>query len=61
MADVTTASFEQMEPIHEGFARRARATLGVTSFGMQVMTLPVPGTFAASSWTELGGPWPVPA
>src|SRR5712691_874386 len=40
MADVTVASFEEMEPIYEGLARRARATLGVTSFGMQVMTLP---------------------
>jgi AraC-like ligand binding domain len=40
MADVTVASFEEMEPIHEGLARRARATLGVTSWGMQVMTLP---------------------
>ena len=40
MADVTVASFEEMEPIYDGLARRARATLGVTSFGMQVMTLP---------------------
>src|SRR6266542_5916325 len=40
MADVTVAACEQMEPIDEGLARRARATLGVTSFGMQVMTLP---------------------
>jgi hypothetical protein len=133
MADVRVVSFEEMEPIYEGLARRARATLGVTSFGMQVMTLPphwdgypnhhhdpsvedanqeevyiplegsatlvagaerfelrpgmmirvgpeqlrqilpgpdgvrfialggVPGTFAASPWTELGGPPPVPA
>ena len=133
MADVTVASFEEMEPIFDGLARRARATLGVTSFGMQVMTLPpnwdgypnhrhdasvddanqeevyiplegsatlvagdkrielrqgmmvrvgpeqlrqilpgsdgvrlialggVPGAFASSPWTELGGPLPVPA
>jgi quercetin dioxygenase-like cupin family protein len=133
MADVTVASLEDMEPIYDGLARRARATLGVTSFGMQVMTLPpnwdgypnhhhgpdvadanqeeiyiplegsatlvaddehielhqgmmvrvgpgqlrqilpgpdglqmialggVPGTFAHSPWTELGGPLPVPA
>jgi mannose-6-phosphate isomerase-like protein (cupin superfamily) len=133
MADVTVSAFEQMEPIYEGLARRARATLGVTSFGMQVMTLPpnwdgypdhrhdasvadanqeevyipiegsatlrageerfelrpgimvrvgpeqfrqilpgpagvrfvalggVPGTFAPSAWTELGGPPPMPA
>ena len=40
MADVTAAPFEEMEPIYEGLARRARATLGVTSFGMQLLTLP---------------------
>ena len=40
MVDVTVASVEEMEPIYEGLARRARATLGVTSFGMQVLTLP---------------------
>jgi hypothetical protein len=132
MIDVTVAPFEDMEPIFEGLARRARATLGVSSFGMQVFTLPpawdgypdhrhdatvedanqeevyiplegsatlvagserfelrpgmmarvgpeqlrrilpgadgirfvalggVPDTFAASPWTELGGPPPVP-
>ena len=132
MADVTAASFDEMEAIYDGLSRRARATLGVSSFGMQVMTLPanwdgypdhrhdasvedanqeevyiplqgaatlvagerrielrpgmmvrvgpeqyrrilpgsegvrfialggVPGSFAASPWTELGGPWPVP-
>lgn len=133
MADVTVATFEEMEPIYEGVARRARAALGVSAFGMQVMTLPanwdgypdhrhdasvedadqeevyiplegsatlvageervvlrpgmmvrvgpeqyrrilpgpegvrlvalggVPGSFAPSPWTELGGPWPEPA
>jgi mannose-6-phosphate isomerase-like protein (cupin superfamily) len=133
MADVTVASFEEMEPIYDGIARRARATLGVTAFGMQVMDLPpnwegypdhrhdasvedanqeevyiplegsatlvagdeqvelrpgvmvrvgpeqprrilpgaaglrmvalggVPGSFAASPWTQLGGPLPLPA
>jgi mannose-6-phosphate isomerase-like protein (cupin superfamily) len=40
MADMTVASIDEMEPIYEGLARRARASLGVTSFGMQVMTLP---------------------
>ena len=132
MADVTVAAIEEMEAIYDGLARRARATLGVSSFGMQVMTLPpgwegypdhvhdgtvedanqeevyiplhgsatliageerhelrpgvmirvgpeqrrrilpgdggirlvalggVPGTFAPSPWTELGGPPPVP-
>jgi mannose-6-phosphate isomerase-like protein (cupin superfamily) len=133
MADLTAATFEEMEPIYDGVARRARAALGVSAFGMQVMTLPanwdgypdhrhdasvedanqeevyiplegsatlvageervdlrpgmmvrigpeqyrrilpgpdgvrlvalggVPGSFAPSPWTELGGPWPVPA
>lgn len=132
MADVTALQFEAMEPIYDGLARRARAALGVSSFGMQLMTLPtgfdgypnhhhgpdvddanqeevyiplsgsaelvcddrvvqlepgmmarvgplqrrriipgpdgirlvalggVPGSFAPSAWTELGGPWPVP-
>src|SRR5205823_9778866 len=39
-ADLTLASIEEMEPIHGGLARRARATLGVTAWGMQVLTLP---------------------
>jgi len=38
--DVTLASIEEMEPINGGVARRARATLGVTAWGMQVLTLP---------------------
>jgi hypothetical protein len=40
MADLTIASIEEMEPIHGGVLRRARATLGVTAWGMQVLTLP---------------------
>jgi uncharacterized cupin superfamily protein len=40
MADVTVASFDEMESVYDGIARRARATLGVSAFGMQVMTLP---------------------
>ncbi len=40
MADVTAATFDEMEPMFGGVARRARATLGVTSVGMQVFTLP---------------------
>jgi hypothetical protein len=41
MADVTIASIDQMEPIFDNdVARRARATLGVTSWGMQVFSLP---------------------
>jgi mannose-6-phosphate isomerase-like protein (cupin superfamily) len=38
--DVTVAAIDEMEPIHGGLARRARATLGVSSCGMQVFTLP---------------------
>lgn len=40
MVDVKVASFEEMEPIFGGIARRARASLGVTGWGMQLMTLP---------------------
>ena len=40
MSDVTIASIDEMEPIYDGLARRARATLGVSSWGMQVFTLP---------------------
>src|SRR4051812_22878644 len=40
MTDVTFASFDEMEPIYDGVARRARATLGVTARGMQVFSLP---------------------
>lgn len=40
MTDVTIASIEEMEPIYDGLARRARATLGVSARGMQVFTLP---------------------
>jgi mannose-6-phosphate isomerase-like protein (cupin superfamily) len=39
-ADVTVAAIDEMDPIHGGIARRARAQLGVTSWGMQVLTLP---------------------
>jgi len=40
MSDVTVATIDEMEAFGGGLARRARATLGVTSWGMQVMTLP---------------------
>jgi hypothetical protein len=40
VTDVTVAKIDEMEPIYEGLARRARASLGVTAWGMQVMTLP---------------------
>jgi hypothetical protein len=38
--DVTVAAIDAMEGIHGGLARRARATLGVSAWGMQVLTLP---------------------
>jgi mannose-6-phosphate isomerase-like protein (cupin superfamily) len=40
MADVTLARIDEMETIYDGVARRARAALGVSAWGMQVMTLP---------------------
>jgi hypothetical protein len=38
--DVTAVAIDDMEPISGGLARRARAELGVTAWGMQVLTLP---------------------
>ncbi len=40
MADVTLRVIDEMETLYDGVARRARAELGVTAWGMQVMTLP---------------------
>ena len=40
MTDLTVASFEEMEPMYEGLARRTRASLNVTAWGMQLFTLP---------------------
>lgn len=40
MADVTVATIDEMEPVYDGLMRRTRATLGVTAWGMQVLTLP---------------------
>jgi len=40
MADVTVAAIDEMEPVYDGLMRRSRATLGVTAWGMQVLTLP---------------------
>jgi hypothetical protein len=40
MPDVTYALIDEMEPIFDGIGRRARAELGVTAWGMQVITLP---------------------
>ena len=40
MPDVTLVAIDEMESFYDGLARRARAELGVTAWGMQVMTLP---------------------
>ena len=40
MPDVTMVAIDDMEPIFGGLGRRARAELGVTAWGMQVLTLP---------------------
>ena len=40
MTDVTVKAIDEMETLYDGVARRARAELGVTGWGMQVMTLP---------------------
>jgi mannose-6-phosphate isomerase-like protein (cupin superfamily) len=40
MADFTVARIDDMEAAFRGAFKRARATLGVSSFGMQVMDLP---------------------
>jgi mannose-6-phosphate isomerase-like protein (cupin superfamily) len=40
MSDVTMVAIDEMEPIHGGLVRRARATLGISAWGMQVLTLP---------------------
>lgn len=40
MPDVTYREIDDMDAIHGGLVRRARAELGVTAWGMQVLTLP---------------------
>jgi hypothetical protein len=40
MPDVTWKAIDEMETLYGGIARRARAELGVSAWGMQVMTLP---------------------
>jgi hypothetical protein len=40
MPDVTVKQIDEMDAIHGGIARRARAELGVSAWGMQVLTLP---------------------
>jgi len=43
MADYTVKRFDEMEPILGGIFLRARAALGVTSFGMQILQMPPNG------------------
>jgi mannose-6-phosphate isomerase-like protein (cupin superfamily) len=43
MADYTVKRFDEMEAIFGGFFLRTRASLGVTSFGIQVLNFP-PGS-----------------
>ena len=43
MADYTVKRFDEMEPIFGGFFLRARASLGVSSFGMQILNFPPNG------------------
>jgi mannose-6-phosphate isomerase-like protein (cupin superfamily) len=40
MPDYTAKRFDEMQPILGGVLLRTRASLGVTSFGMQVINLP---------------------
>jgi mannose-6-phosphate isomerase-like protein (cupin superfamily) len=43
MADYTIKRFDEMEPMLGGFFLRARASLGASSFGMQIMQMPPGG------------------
>lgn len=43
MADYTVKRFDEMEPILGGVFLRARASLGASSFGMQVLQMPPNG------------------
>ena len=40
MANATVQRIDDMESVYDGLMVRARASLGVTSFGMQVLNLP---------------------
>jgi mannose-6-phosphate isomerase-like protein (cupin superfamily) len=43
MADYSVKRFDEMEPIFGGFFLRARASLGASSFGMQILNFPPNG------------------
>ena len=45
MSDYTLKRIDEMEAYYLGAMKRARAELGVTSFGLQVMDLPANLTF----------------
>jgi mannose-6-phosphate isomerase-like protein (cupin superfamily) len=45
MADYTVKRFDEMEPILGGVFRRARASLGASAFGMQVLQMPAGADF----------------
>ena len=51
MADYTVKRFDEMEPILDGVFRRARAELGVTSFGMQLLQMPAGADFYPTTTT----------
>lgn len=40
MSDYTVKRFDEMEPILNGLFLRARASLGASSFGMQILQMP---------------------
>jgi hypothetical protein len=40
MADYTAVTIDEVEAIYRGAFKRARAALGVTAFGMQVIDIP---------------------
>ncbi len=52
MPDVTVVEIDEMESFYGGLARRARAALGVTAWGMQVMTLPPHGRDTSTRTTD---------
>jgi uncharacterized cupin superfamily protein len=43
MVDYTVRRFDEMEPILGGFFLRARAALGASAFGMQILQMPPNG------------------
>ncbi|MEA2310679.1 MAG: hypothetical protein QOE28_647 [Solirubrobacteraceae bacterium] len=45
MGDYTVKRFDEMEPILGGVFRRARASLGASAFGLQVLELPAGAEF----------------